>query len=343
MDFKVDHWGKFSGKDVWLYTAKTASGMEFSFTNFGATLVSIKAPVDNEMLNIAYGFADINGYLAANFYPGATVGRYANRIENGSFTINGKTFFLSKNEGKNTLHGGVIGLSHRIWNQEEVGERDGVGIVKLSLLSPDGEDGFPGNLAITATFQITDDNQLGITYVANTDQETHVNMTSHGYFNLSGFKSNVLDHMLWIDAPHYLPVNSKLIPTGELRNVSGTPFDFTVKRAVGADIDLANDFYDYCFALQHANINKPAAMLVNPKNRLSLTLYTNQPGIQLYTPINPPNILSSSINLPNHGNWAVCLEPQGFPNSPNTPNFPSTLVKPNEAYEHISIFQFEFV
>ncbi len=338
MEVKSSIWGSVLGHDVMLYTVYTNSGLEVSFSNLGASMVAIRLLSDDaEPLNLMYGLLQPNDYLKANYYPGVIVGRYANRIATAQFEIDGQLYQLSANEGNNILHGGIKGFSSRIWETVMMEEHNGVCLLEFYLKSPDGDQGFPGNLDVWIVYQVTDDNQISISYRAITDKATHVNLTTHGYFNLAGFKSDVLDHMLYIDAEDYLPVNSELIPTSELRNVDGSPFDFRKFKAVGADIDLVGDYYDHCFALRGHDINNPSVKLFNPNTQIGLTLYTTQPGIQLYTPIKRPNVRNPMIPLPDNGNWAVCIEPQHFPNSPNTNHFPSTLLLPGQEYNHTSI------
>lgn len=312
--------------------------MEVSISNLGGTLVAMRLLKDDGgKLNLAYGLLKPTDYLKANYYPGAIVGRYANRIAGSKFTINNETYNLSANEGKNILHGGISGFSHRVWQTVLFEEYNGVCVLEFYLKSPHGDQGFPGNIEVWIVYQITDDNQVSISYRAVTDRPTHLNLTTHGYFNLSGFKSDVLDHMLRIDADHYLPVNSELIPTGEIREVNGSPFDFRRFKAIGADIDLVGTCYDHCYMLNNPSIENPSVALYNPKTHIGLTIYTTQPGIQLYTPMNRPNVANPMIRLPEKGNWAVCMEPQHFPNSPNESRFPSTLLLPGQEYSHTTI------
>lgn len=341
MDFKTSQWGTLAGKEVYLYTIMTESGLQVSFSNLGAAMISACLVNDNdELLNLAYSLLKPTDYLRANYYPGVIVGRYANRIAGARFQINGTEYALSANEGQNILHGGAEGFSHRVWETVLFEKHNGVCMLEFHLKSPDGDQGFPGNLDVWVIYQVTDDNQISISYRAITDKPTHVNLTTHGYFNLSGFRTDVLDHMLRIDASHYLPVSADLIPTGELREVSGTPFDFNSFKAIGADMDLVGDCYDHCFVLNNPSLDKPSVVLFNPKTRIGLSIYTTQPGLQLYTPVNRPNVSNPMIELPAKGNWAVCLEPQHFPNSPNNLNFPSTLLLPGQEYDHTTILSF---
>lgn len=338
MDFFASQWGTIDNHEVMVYTITTEGGMEVTFSNLGAAMVGLRMLNDeNEKLNLAYGLLSPSDYLKADYYPGVIVGRYANRIAGAKFTINNEEYSLSANEGKNILHGGKVGFSHMVWETAIFEEHNGVCLLEFHLSSPHGDQGFPGNVEVWVIYQVTDDNQVSISYRAVTDRPTHLNLTTHGYFNLSGFHSDVFDHMLCIDADHYLPVNKELIPTGELREVNGTPFDFRKFKAIGADIDLIGPCYDHCFVLNNPTIENPSVALYNPKSQIGLTIYTTQPGIQLYTPINRPNVANPMIRLPEKGNWAVCMEPQHFPNSPNMSHFPSTLLLPGKEYDHTTI------
>lgn len=338
MDFFASQWGTIDNQEVLVYTITTAGRMEVSISNLGGTLVDMHLLKDDgEKFNLAYGLLKPSDYLRANYYPGAIVGRYANRIAGSKFTIGNETYNLRANEGKNILHGGVSGFSHRVWQTVLFEEYNGVCVLEFYLKSPHGDQGFPGNVEVWVVYQITDDNQVSISYRAVTDRPTHLNLTTHGYFNLSGFKSDVLDHMLRIDANHYLPVNDEFIPTGEILEVNGSPFDFRRFKAVGADIDLVGTCYNHCYMLNNPSIENPSVALYNPKTHIGLTIYTSQPGIQLYTPMKRPNVANPMIKLPEKGNWAVCMEPQHFPNSPNEERFPSTLLLPGQEYSHTTI------
>ncbi|HNY09256.1 MAG TPA: aldose epimerase family protein [Tenuifilaceae bacterium] len=342
MNLRICPWGNIHGKEVYLYTATTRNGMKCTISNYGGLIKSIALiSEDNKELEVAYGFDSIESYREADYHPGGIIGRYANRIAGSEFTIDGHNHQLSCNEGSNQLHGGINGFDRKIWVPEIVEARDGVCTIQLFLHSPDGDEGFPGNLDVWLTYSITEDNQIAISYKAATDKPTHVNLTTHGYFNLSGFRKNVLDHLLHLSADHYLPVDECLIPTGELRNVSHTPFDFRTTKSIGADINRCGGFYDHCFALNNPMLDKPAAVLRNPDNGVCLKLFTTQPGLQLYTPINRPNVSNPAIPFPESGNWAVCLEPQHFPNTPNMPDFPTTLLMPNGEYSQTTIISFE--
>lgn len=341
MDCIISPFGKIDNDKVFLYTFITENGLEISITNYGAIITAINLLQEDGSIRLAYGFDNLDPYLKSEIYAGAIVGRYANRIAEAKFRINGNLHNISKNDGNNHLHGGTAGFNRKIWDTLLFEQVNGICTLKFYLRSLNNEEGFPGNVDVWVTYQITDDNQISINYSAKTDAPTHINLTSHSYFSLSGFFTDVLDHVLKINANHYLPVNDELIPTGEIRELEGTPFDFRHPKAIGADIDLVDGLYDHCFVLENPTLDEPSVILRNPKLDLKLSIFTTQPGLQLYTPLKKPQILNNSINIPRSGNWAVCLEPQHFPNTPNCSNFPSTLLMPNEEYNHTTIFSFD--
>lgn len=341
MHFTVNPFGKIDDKEVSLYTFITDSGLEVSVTNYGGTITSINSNHGKKPLRLVYGFPGLNPYINSDIYAGAIVGRYANRIAGAEFCIGENTYRLNKNEGENQLHGGISGFNRKVWETQLCGQANGVCTLKLYLHSPSLDEGFPGNLDVWATYQIAADNKITLSYLAKTDGPTHVNLTTHSYFNLGGFEGNVLDHLLTINANRYLPVNGELIPTGTLTDLAGTPFDFRKPKAVGADIDLVDNLYDHCFVLNNPSLEEPSAILKNPKNNITLSIYTTQPGIQCYTPLIKPKHSGIIFPVPENGNWAVCLEPQHFPNSPKTPHFPSTLLLPGKEYQQTTIFCFD--
>lgn len=339
MDCTVSPFGVVEGERVWLYTFVTAGGLEISLTNYGATIVAINYVKGCKHLNLAYGYGNLNPYLISSIHQGGLVGRFANRIEGARFTIDGKTFNLTPNEAGNTLHGGNCGFDRQVWETQHYEILGGVSTISFYLRSASMEEGFPGNLDVWVTYQITDDNQICLNYLAKTDSPTHVNLTTHSYFNLSGFENCVDDMLLQINADGYLPVNESKIPIGEICDVRNTGYDFRKPALIGAKLKLLNgDEFDTCFVLNKPRLNRPSAVLKNPQNGFTLSLYTNQPGMQLYTPTVHP--ADTQIELPKTGRWAVCLEPQHFPNTPNTPSFPSTLLLPNDEYSHTVIYTF---
>lgn len=340
MDCTASPFGKIGNEKVWLYTFATANGLEISITNYGATITAINLIRGHSKINLVYGYENMNPYIHTDLHVGGLIGRFANRIQNGRFNIDDKTFELTQNEGCNTLHGGYCGFDKQIWETQYYEVVGGVGTLRLYLRSATMEEGFPGNLDVWVTFQITDDNQICLNYSAKTDCPTHVNLTSHSYFNLNGFAHSVDELLLQINADRYLALNDEKIPTGELVDVRKTPYDFTKFTPIGANIkELNQDEFDCCFVLNNTRLNRPSAVLKNSTTGLTLSVYTNQPGLQLYTPVNKP--ADSQIELPETGRWAICLEPQHFPNTPNIPSFPSTLLRPDDEYCQTMVYTFD--
>ncbi|HET7259312.1 MAG TPA: aldose epimerase family protein [Candidatus Acidoferrum sp.] len=345
-------WGKTpDGAEVELYTLTNKSGMEVAITTYGGAVVSLKAPDRHGTLeDVVLGYDSLEGYVNDKVYFGAIIGRYANRIGHAQFTLDGKTYTLAKNNGENTLHGGIKGFNKAVWTAKEIPARDGQAL-ELTYLSKDGEEGFPGNLHVRVVYTLTDSNELKIEYLATTDKDTVVNLTNHSYFNLLGVgpgTGDVLGHVLMIEADKFTPVDSGLIPTGELRDVAGTPFDFRKPTAIGVRINDNNEQlklaggYDHNFVLRR-KMGEPislAGRVVEPASGRILEVWTTEPGMQLYT----GNFLDGSI----HGkggvvytkHMAFCLETQHFPDSPNHPKFPTTELKPGERYHTTTIYKF---
>lgn len=333
-------WGETDGKKVQLFTLTNKRGAQVKITNYGATITSWIAPQKGGgTSDIVLGFDSLSGYLAKPPYFGATIGRYGNRIADAKFTLDGKTYTLAANNGKNHLHGGNKGFDKVVWDASPA--TDGTPSLTLRYLSKDGEEGYPGNLQTTVKFTLSDDNEVRIEYDAETDKPTPVNLTNHSYFNLTGDPANtILNHTLWIDADRYTPVDNTLIPTGELKPVRGTPFDFTEPHRVGARIDQIEGGYDHNFALNKKGTDlQLAAWLQDSATGRKLEVYTTEPGLQFYT----GNFLDGSIqtssgkSIPKHG--ALCLETQHFPDSPNKPNFPNTILKPGEKYHTVTTYK----
>jgi aldose 1-epimerase len=343
-------WGALpSGEALDLYTFRNANGIEASITNYGGRLVTLKTPDrDGRFADIVLGFDDPDEYLKKNPYFGALVGRYANRIANAEFTLDGTTYKLARNNGENSLHGGLKGFDKIAWKGEQISTPDGPALM-LEYVSADGEEGYPGTLTATATYTLTDDNDLRIDYAATTDKKTVLNLTNHSYFDLAGQGSgDILDHIVTIAADHFTPVNAHLIPTGELRSVMGTPFDFTRPTRIGDRIDQDNEQlklgagYDHNFVLKASGRDPSfAARAHHPDSGRTLEVLTTQPGVQFYT----GNHLADSLSKGKGGviygfRSGFCLETQHFPDSPNQPNFPSTELKPGEQYQQTTIFRF---
>jgi aldose 1-epimerase len=316
-------------------------GLEARLCDFGATLVSLLAPDrSGRPGEVTLGFDDLAGYLDARPYIGATVGRCASRISGARFRLDGREFRLAANEGPNHLHGGRIGFDRRVWRVEEVTEDRAI----LALTSPDGEEGYPGALEVRASFALGPGPELRIDWHATTDAPTVVNLTCHAYFNLrDGGTSDVLDHRLRIDASRYTPVDGAGIPTGEIAPVEGTPFDFRAETRIGARIDRVGGRggYDHNFALDGRGLRR-AARLTEPRSGRALEVHTTQPAVLLYTG-------NSLDGVPGRGGvryerrHGLCLETQHFPDSPNHPEFPSTVLRPGEAYDETVIYRFSTV
>jgi aldose 1-epimerase len=333
-------WGTSDGKQVHLFTLTNANGVQVSISDYGGTITSFIAPDKNgNKQSIVLGFNNLDGYLAHPPYFGATVGRYGNRIAKGKFTLNGQNYTLATNDGKNHLHGGTKGFDKVVWTAGSLNANNPQ--LSLSYLSKDNEEGYPGNLNTTVTFTLTDDNALRIDYHATTDKATPINLTNHSYFNLSGSLSNtILNDWLRIDADRYTPVDSTLIPTGQLAPVKGTPFDFTTPHQIGERIAQVPGGYDHNFVLNKKDTSLTlAAEVTDSSSGRKLQVYTTQPGIQFYT----GNFLNGSIKTDNgepiNQHTAFCLETQHFPNSPNTPAFPSSILQPGQNYHYVTEYK----
>jgi len=338
------------GKTADLYTLKNKNGMQVSITNFGATVVSIMAPDKaGKAADVALGYDDLAGYELNKNYLGVLVGRYGNRIAHGKFSIDGTEYTLAKNNGDNSLHGGIKGFNKAMWEARDV-SKGGEAAVEMKYVSKDGEEGYPGNLSVTVVYTLTNKNELKIDYSATTDKKTVVNLTNHTYFNLAGQgNGDILKQELMINADTFTPVDSGLIPTGELKKVDGTPFDFRKPTAIGARID-ANDEqiklgggYDHNFVLNRKGATglSLAARVSDPASGRTVEVWTTEPGVQFYT----GNFLDGSFKGKGGGAYqkrtAFCLETQHFPDSPNHASFPTTLLKPGEKYHTTTVYKFE--
>jgi len=333
-------WGQADGKDVFLFTLTNAKGNQAKISNYGGVLTSWVVPDKNGSSNsIVVGYDSLAGYLAKPPYFGALVGRYGNRIGNAKFTIDGKTYTLAANNGKNSLHGGLKGFDKQVWDAST--ESDSIPSLTLKYVSKDGEEGFPGNLSVTVQYSLSDDDELKIEYSAETDKSTPINLTNHSYFNLTGDVNNtILDHKLQINADNYTPVDTSLITTGEIKAVKGTPFDFTTPMKIGARIDQVKGGYDHNFVLNSKDGSlQQAAILTDSISGRKLEVFTMEPGLQFYT----GNFLDGSLK--NHDGKAInqhaamCMETQHFPDSPNKPGFPSAILKPGAKYHTITVYK----
>ena len=333
------------GRLVDLYTLTNKNGLIIKVTNYGGTVTALSVPDKNgTLIDIVLGFDDLKEYLKATAYFGAIIGRYGNRIAKGKFTIDGITYPLAKNNGPNTLHGGIIGFDKVIWEATEINDTRGVGL-KLNYLSKDGEEGFPGNLDLKVTYMLTNADEFRIDYEATTDKATPLNLTQHNYFNLAGAgNGDVLGHQVMINAQRYTVVDSTLIPTGELRDVKGTPFDFTQPQAIGAKINELGGKpvgYDNNYVLKSGGAKLAmAAKVTEPVSGLVMEIYTDQPGVQFYT----GNFLDGTITGKDgkvyNQYYGFCFETQKFPDSPNQPTFPNSILKPGETYKSTTIYKF---
>ncbi len=335
------------GQAVELYTLTNSKGMEARIMTYGAILVSLRVPdTSGKPGDIVLGFDSLDGYTQTPPPPyfGAVVGRYGNRIANGRFKLAGVEYKLVQNNGKNHLHGGVRGFDKVVWTARTPDAHS----VELTYLSKDGEEGYPGNLTSTITYTLTDDNELKLDYHATTDKDTVLNLTNHSYFNLAGQgEGDILSHQIMINADRFTPIDAGLIPTGELKPVAGTPFDFRQPHAIGERIEAADEQikrgggYDHNFVLnRQGNALELAARVTEAKSGRVMEVLTTQPGVQFYT----GNFLDG--NFTGKGGkvyqrrYALCLETQHFPDSPNHPDFPSVVLKPGEQYQHTTVFRF---
>ncbi len=339
---KSEPWGMSD-----LYTLRNAKGAEATITTYGARVVTLKMPDKaGKFDDIVLGFDNLDGYLQAPPPPyfGATIGRYGNRIAGGKFKLDGKTYTLAKNNGANSLHGGNVGFDKVLWTAKP---GDGASVV-MTYLSKDGEEGYPGNLTANVTYTLTDNNELLIKYSATTDKDTVLNLTNHSYFNLAGQgEGDILGHLVMIDADRFTPVDKGLIPTGELKPVDGTPFDFRKPTPIGDRIDAKDPQialgpgYDHNFVLNRTGPSLQLAARVNePKTGRVMEVLTTEPGLQFYT----SNFLDGTLKgvggkvYPRRS--AFCMETQHFPDSPNHPAFPSTTLKPGETYHSETVYRF---
>jgi aldose 1-epimerase len=342
MSIQKEVYGKTKdGVAVDLFTLTNAHGLRVKIMTYGATIISVETPDRNGKLdNITLALDSLDDYLKGHPCFGSTIGRFANRIAKGKFTLDGVEYPLAINNGPNHLHGGLKGFDKLVWKAEPV-ESPHCSGVRFTHESADGEEGYPGKLLAQVTYSLTDDNELKMEYVATTDRPTVVNLTNHAYWNLAGIASgDVLSHELTIHADHYLPVDGGLIPTGEVKSVKNSPMDFTTPKTVGSRLDQTGG-YDHCYVLA-SRLSKSltlAAKVVEPKSGRTMEVYTTQPAVQLYT----ANGLDGSLKW--HGKglqkyFALCLETQHYPDSPNQPQFPTTRLAPGERFEHSTVHRF---
>ena len=345
---KKSSFGKIAdGSEAHLFTLTTKNGVEVSISDFGGTIVSLMTPDRaGKFGDIVLGYDSAAEYETGKSYFGGTIGRYGNRIAHGKFVLNGESFTLAKNDGENHLHGGLKGFNKVLWAAKDASTAS-ASVLQLRYVSKDGEEGYPGALSVEVVFTLSDANELKIDYSASTDKDTVLNLTNHAYFNLSG-AGTILDHQLTLAASHFTPVDATLIPTGELRAVKGSAFDFTSAKAIGERVDQSDEQlkfgkgYDHNWVLDGGKTGKLslAATLVDPKSGRILQVSTTEPGIQFYS----GNFLDGTI----HGKKGVvyahrsglCLETQHFPNSPNQPKFPSTILRKGSKYQTTTVLKF---
>lgn len=332
------------GTAIESYAVYNSQGASAKLITYGATLAELHMPDKNgKMGDIVLGFDDIQGYLSQHPYFGAIVGRYANRIAKGKFTLDGKEYQLFINNAPNSLHGGAIGFNRRVWKAEEVKRPGGAG-VRFTYLSKDGEENYPGNLNLSVTYILTDTNELKIEYAAETDKDTVLNLTNHSYFNLSGSDTgDILKYVLYLNADKYTPVDSTLIPTGEIASVEGTPLDFRTPTAIGARIAELKEIggYDHNFAVNgKAGTLRIAGRVTDPESGRQVEVWTTEPGVQFYSAIHLNGTIKGKGGVAYGKYGAICLETQHFPDSPNHPNFPSTELKPGQQFHSETIYKF---
>jgi len=346
---KADAVGKNSfgklpdGTEIEQYTLRNAKGAIAKVVTYGATLTELWVPdKSGKNADVVLGFDKLDGYAGEHPYFGATIGRYANRIAKGKFTLDGKEYSLFLNNGPNSLHGGKVGFSRKVWKAEPVKVAHGAA-VRFTYVSADGEEGYPGTLTVHVTYELTDDNAVKISYHASTDKPTVANLTNHSYFNLSGAGSgDILKNVLRLEADRYTPVDDTLIPTGELKSVEGTPFDFRKPMAIGARNGQIPGIagYDHNFVLNGAPGKlRKIGEVSDPLSGREMEVWTTEPGVQLYVSIGLDGSIKG-IGGAYQKFGALCLETQHFPDSPNHPNFPSTVVRPGKDFQSETVYRF---
>ncbi len=340
-------YGKLAdGTTIDLYTLRNSNGAEVGISTYGGLVTFLRVPDKNgKFEDVVLGYDNLAGYLKDTPYFGALIGRYGNRIAKGKFTLDGKEYTLAINNGPNALHGGLKGFDKVVWDAKILVTPGGAAL-ELHYVSKDGEEGYPGNLTVTAVYTLQDDNALKLEYTATTDQDTVLNLTHHSYFNLAG-KGDILKHQVMIPADRFTPVDKTLIPTGELKPVAGTPFDFRTSTAIGARINETDEQLKFGGGYDHNWVlNKPMGQLglmarvYDPSSGRVMEVFSTDPGLQFYT----GNFLDGKIT--GKGGWkyeyrnAFCMEPQHYPDSPNQPSFPSVVLKPGDVYHNTIIYKF---
>ena len=344
------HFGSLdAGAEVYCYTMKNASGMSVKICEFGGAIMELRVPDKfGRFADVVGGFDSLRDYVLSPGYIGALVGRTCNRIKKGQYKVDGKAYSAFCNNGNNSLHGGKVGYSHRVWESKPI-DGDEPKLV-LKLHSPDGEEGYPGNVDITVTYTLLASNALSIRYEATTDLKTVINLTNHAYFNLGGYASGkIFDHILQMDADRYVVTDTELIPTGEIRSVEDTPFDFREPKAIGRDFEADNTDlkiaggYDHCFCFTGGETKEPVLRIAVYEQNTGrmMQVYTNQPCVQFYSGNfldNPDHPLKGGY--PQNKQSLFCLETQKMPDAPNHAHFTDITLNPGETYEHTVVYQF---
>ena len=336
------------GKQTDLFVLTNKNGMEVCLTNFGARIVSVMVPdKGGQMQDVVLGFDSVQDYITYPTDFGASIGRYANRIKDGRFTLDGKEIQLPRNNFGHCLHGGPKGWQYKVYDAQRTDSSS----VTMTLHSPDGDEGFPGNVTAKVVFRLSDDNSIDISYEAETDKKTIINMTNHSYFNLSGDASrSIEDNLLYLNADAFTPVDSTFMTTGEIRPVSGTPMNFTTPKTIASDMDLTDEQvkngngYDHNWVLNtQGDVNQVAARLMSPVTGIVLEVYTNEPGIQVYS----GNFLDGSVKgkkgVVYQQRAAVCLETQHYPDSPNKADWPGAELLPGQKYVSHCVYKFSLM
>ncbi len=342
---KRENWGMADGKQVYLYTLTNAQGVEARISNYGGIITSLRVPgKSGAKPNIVLGFDSLKDYQQPDVpYFGALIGRYGNRIAKGRFKLGDQTYTLAVNNDENHLHGGIKGFDKVVWDGKEIEDSLNPSL-ELSYLSRDMEEGYPGNLQVTVTYTLTAQNELQVEYTATTDKPTPVNLTQHSYFNLTGDASqNILGHSLMITADKYIPVDAGQIPTGELKAVKSTPFDFTTPHKIGERIGQVDGGYDHTWVLNKGADSLPmVATLYDSTSGRKIEVYTTEPGIQFYTGNFLDGSFTGSEGKVFNKHNGMCLETQHFPNSPNEPSFPTTILHPGDKYQTFTKYKLIF-
>lgn len=332
-------WGEVQGKQVYLYTLSNSHGMEMKVTNYGGIITSILVPDQKDKLSdVVLGFDNLQQYLEPNPCFGATIGRFANRIRDAKFKIEENTYQLTKNDGEHCIHG-ANEFDRVVWDCEV---DDSNNAIRLHYLSADGTNGFPGNLDVLVTYTLSEENAVHVKFEAETDKATHVNMTQHSYFNLNGGKDLIFDHQIKIDADNYTEIDEFIIPTGNLATVKGTDWDLTKLARIGDNIhNLDHAGYHFCYVFNKPDgVLKKVIEVFEPGSGITLEVSTTQPGVQFYSGNKISTDLIGKNGIKYGPHIAFCLETQHFPDTPNHPDFPSTLLRPNEKYEEVVIYDF---